>query len=343
VVGVIIGRIGDLIIADHLGRPTDFVLGYRIPDGVELAPGYGPPTYVPGAVVHQTALYDLVGALVLLGVIYLVGRKPRPAGTLFAVFSLWYGLQRFLIDFTRNREVIESSFGGLSGSQWAGLAFALGGAVGLVMLRRRSDGRPAPAEREAAPVAAAARPNALEPTPPAEDTWTRPAPQRTTPTVAPEPRPDPFAPPAPAAPVPQPPAPQPPAREPEPPAPPTPAPAPPPPAPQPQAPPAPAPPAPAPAPAPTEPIHQPERWSAPASEPATSEPASEWAAPPPPPPPPPAPAPPAAAENAPPPGGWTEADLALPPQPAAPASEPDEDREKKDRDQAFGEEPPPGA
>src|SRR5688500_18757397 len=33
VVGVIVGRIGDILIADHLGRPTEFVLGYRIPAG----------------------------------------------------------------------------------------------------------------------------------------------------------------------------------------------------------------------------------------------------------------------------------------------------------------------
>src|SRR5688572_13845546 len=42
VVGVIVGRVGDILIGDHLGRRTDFFLGYRIPDA-ELAPGYGPP------------------------------------------------------------------------------------------------------------------------------------------------------------------------------------------------------------------------------------------------------------------------------------------------------------
>src|SRR5207249_1119501 len=32
VIGVIIGRIGDLIIADHLGHRTHFFLGYKIPN-----------------------------------------------------------------------------------------------------------------------------------------------------------------------------------------------------------------------------------------------------------------------------------------------------------------------
>lgn len=161
VVGVIAGRIGDLIIADHLGRPTDFFLGYRIP-AAEIAPGYGPPTYVPGEVVHHTALYDLAGALVLLGVIYLIERRKPATGVLFASFSVWYGLQRFFIDFTRNRELIESFFFGLSGSQWAGLAFAAGGLYALLRIGRRTGEASAP---EPMPVGVPPPQTAGEPTP----------------------------------------------------------------------------------------------------------------------------------------------------------------------------------
>jgi phosphatidylglycerol:prolipoprotein diacylglycerol transferase len=143
VVGVIFGRIGDIIIADHLGRPTRFFLGYKIPPSGNVAPGYDPPTYSPGAVVHHTAVYDLVGAIVLMFVIYAIGRRrPRP-GTLFASFALWYGIQRFLIDFTRNREAIETVFYGFSGSQWAGLAFAAAGLAALYRLSRRAPSPPA--------------------------------------------------------------------------------------------------------------------------------------------------------------------------------------------------------
>lgn len=156
VAGVIVGRIGDLAIADHLGDPTDFFLGYRIPQGGDLAPGYGPPTYVPGAVVHQTALYDLAGALVLVVVLALVARRRPVTGTLFATFSIWYGLQRFLIDFTRNTDIIESFFLFLSGSQWAGLGFAAGGVVFLRWSRTRAAA--AHEERIPAPVGAPAEP-----------------------------------------------------------------------------------------------------------------------------------------------------------------------------------------
>lgn len=169
VVGVIFGRIGDIIIADHLGRPTRFFLGYKIPPSGNIAPGYNPPTYSPGAVVHHTAVYDLLGVIVLLGVLYAIGRrKPRP-GTLFATFALWYGVQRFAIDFTRNREAIESVFYGFSGSQWAGLAFAAAGTAALYRLSRRKpsppDVVPLPFAPEPPPATAPVEPPSFGPPP----------------------------------------------------------------------------------------------------------------------------------------------------------------------------------
>jgi prolipoprotein diacylglyceryl transferase len=138
VVGVLIGRIGDILIADHLGQRTDFFLGYRVPNA-PLAPGYGPPYYTPGVVVHHTAVYDFIGALVLLLFLrWLEKRRPR-TGSLFAAFSIWYGLQRLFIDFTRNRAIIESSYFGLSGSQWAGLAFVVMGIFLLMRIRSRAE------------------------------------------------------------------------------------------------------------------------------------------------------------------------------------------------------------
>src|SRR5438445_10710475 len=61
--GVIIGRIGDLIVADHLGTRTHFFLGYKCPYVQTASP------CIPGTVVHQTALYDFFDTIVLLGVL----------------------------------------------------------------------------------------------------------------------------------------------------------------------------------------------------------------------------------------------------------------------------------
>ena len=33
IMGIVVGRVGDLVIADHLGKPTDFFLGYVCPSG----------------------------------------------------------------------------------------------------------------------------------------------------------------------------------------------------------------------------------------------------------------------------------------------------------------------
>ncbi len=120
--GVIIGRIGDLVIADHLGTTTTFFLGYRCPpSSVET----GSPC-VAGTVVHQTALYDLVLTCALLAVLLWLrrtsGRPERYAGFATMVFGAWYGTQRIFEDFLRE----DVRRFGLTGSQiTAGLTLAV--------------------------------------------------------------------------------------------------------------------------------------------------------------------------------------------------------------------------
>ena len=148
--GVVIGRTGDIIIADHLGKVTSFFLGYRCPP-LDVATGSPcAPTAVvsrtPGAVVHQTALYDQLLALVLLTVLLRLRRKDRFDGFLILVFALGYGLCRVLEDFLRDdvRRL------GLTASQWTAIATVLVCTFTLTVLRRtpkwgRWDLRPAPA------------------------------------------------------------------------------------------------------------------------------------------------------------------------------------------------------
>ncbi|MGH9181837.1 MAG: prolipoprotein diacylglyceryl transferase, partial [Acidimicrobiales bacterium] len=111
--GVIIGRLGDLVIGDHLGTTTGFLLGYRCPPA---AVDTGSPC-VPGTVVHQTALYDLLLTCVLLGVLLWLrrtsSRPGRYAGFMTFVFGAWYATQRILEDFLRE----DVRRFGLTGSQ----------------------------------------------------------------------------------------------------------------------------------------------------------------------------------------------------------------------------------
>jgi hypothetical protein len=140
--GIVVGRIGDLIIGDHLGKPTDFVLGWRCLGEV----GGGEPT--PAAVyrqalrdggppslgcfdvtVHQTALYDFVSTLVLLGVLLWLGRRVRNVGVLALVFGVWYGSMRIVTDFLR----VDRRYFGLTGSQILSLIVVL---IALALLAR---------------------------------------------------------------------------------------------------------------------------------------------------------------------------------------------------------------
>lgn len=130
--GLIFGRIGDLIIADHLGKETTFFLGYKCPDVVRVGETVGSPC-PPGAIVHQPALYDLLSVCVLLVVLLVLRRKDRYPGFLTAVFGLWYGIGRLVEDFLR----VDKQILGLTGSQWTALGSALICAY-ILFLRRRA-------------------------------------------------------------------------------------------------------------------------------------------------------------------------------------------------------------
>ncbi|MGH9244296.1 MAG: prolipoprotein diacylglyceryl transferase [Acidimicrobiales bacterium] len=127
--GIAIGRLGDLVVADHLGKPTDFVLGYVCPAAETASPCVAPV----GQAVHQPALYDLISAALLVGLLLWLRRTPRYDGFLALVFGAWYGTGRIIEDFFR----IDVTHGtGLTGSQWAAVAAVVACLYALVFVRR---------------------------------------------------------------------------------------------------------------------------------------------------------------------------------------------------------------
>ncbi len=139
--GIVIGRIGDLVIGDHLGEPTNFALGWlcagegsEAPVDAEvylqaLAEGQPPSLGCYDLVLHQTALYDLFSTLLLLGVLLFMGRKVRPTGLLIVTFTIWYATMRVITDFLR----VDKRYFGLTGSQLMAIAV---GVVCLYLLAR---------------------------------------------------------------------------------------------------------------------------------------------------------------------------------------------------------------
>ncbi|MEX2420225.1 MAG: prolipoprotein diacylglyceryl transferase family protein [Actinomycetota bacterium] len=155
--GIFVGRIGDLIAGDRLGKPTSWLLGFTYEGGTPFGAtcqqgvgcilpllrgerflslneqgasllGKGGGLISQGLGVHQTALYDMASAGVLFLVLFLLSRRPRREGILFCTFLLWYGVTRILEDFLR----VEKTFFGLTGSQWASIAAAAAAASLLI-------------------------------------------------------------------------------------------------------------------------------------------------------------------------------------------------------------------
>lgn len=135
-VGIAVGRIGDLVIADHLGARTTLPFGFQCPDVVDVGRTVG-SRCPPGAVVHLTAAYDLISvSLVLALVLYLERRRLRE-GTLAIAAALAYAIGRFSFDFLRE----DARHLGLTGSQLFALTIAI--AATTALLRRRRQPQPA--------------------------------------------------------------------------------------------------------------------------------------------------------------------------------------------------------
>jgi phosphatidylglycerol:prolipoprotein diacylglycerol transferase len=161
--GIIVGRIGDLVIGDHLGKPTDFFLGFAYRGGelpgpwFETAPGQWSARLAEGltetlsrqgatlvdraggvisqgAGVHQTALYDFFIAIGLFLFLFWLNRSPRREGVLIMTFAIWYGLGRIVTDFLR---VDKTWLIGLTGSQWAAVGAIVVSVLALLRFARR--------------------------------------------------------------------------------------------------------------------------------------------------------------------------------------------------------------
>ena len=142
--GIFIGRIGDLVIGEHLGAPTSFFLGWRCSGNVRDAAAPYPYPGNPADVVqgcydvalHQTALYDFLAGGIVLAVLLLLERRPRFDGFFMLAFVGLYGVGRFLTDFARESEAL-FSLGGvdITGSQVAILGAIAAGLVWFLVTR----------------------------------------------------------------------------------------------------------------------------------------------------------------------------------------------------------------
>jgi phosphatidylglycerol---prolipoprotein diacylglyceryl transferase len=144
-IGLAIGRIGDVINGEHHGTPT------IAPWGVEYV---NPATLgEPGVVVHPEVAYEMVLTLLLLGALLPFHQRLKarlPDGVLGLTYLGLYAIGRFFLSFYRTDPAV---FAGLRQAQLASLLMVVIAAVAIPLLfrRARAAGRPTLAEDAAEP------------------------------------------------------------------------------------------------------------------------------------------------------------------------------------------------
>lgn len=138
-IGLTIGRIGDVINGEHHGTPT------TLPWGVQYV---NPNTLgEPGKVVHPEVAYEMVLCLAILGLLLPFHqrlKKRLPDGVLGLIYLAVYAAGRFLLSFLRTDP---SVFLGMRQAQLASALMVVIALIAIpVLLRRASKGvSPAPA------------------------------------------------------------------------------------------------------------------------------------------------------------------------------------------------------
>lgn len=115
-IGLGAGRLGNFINAELWGRPTDLPWGVVFPQ-VDALPR------------HPSQLYEFgLEGVALFVVLWWFSGRPRPVGTVSALFLLGYGVSRFVIEFAREPDSFLGPLAlGLSMGQWLSLPMILAG------------------------------------------------------------------------------------------------------------------------------------------------------------------------------------------------------------------------
>ena len=136
-VGLAIGRIGDIINGEHHGTITTLPWGVRYINAHTLGQ--------PDRVVHPEVAYELIVNFILLGALLPVHQRMKrrlPNGVTGLIYLALYAVTRFFLSFLRDDQVAY----GLRQAQWASLIMVVVAIVAIpILTARRSPTVEAPA------------------------------------------------------------------------------------------------------------------------------------------------------------------------------------------------------
>ena len=130
ILGMAVGRIGDVINGEHFSDRTD------LPWGVVYTHADSPSQFHPdgpGVVQHPAVAYEMIGDLVIFGILVLIYSRVNRAGVTFFAWVFLYGLLRTLVSFLRLDDIV---WLGLRTAQLIGIGAMVIGLGGMIYLLR---------------------------------------------------------------------------------------------------------------------------------------------------------------------------------------------------------------
>ncbi|HEV8575392.1 MAG TPA: prolipoprotein diacylglyceryl transferase [Dehalococcoidia bacterium] len=130
ILGMAVGRIGDVINGEHFASDTELPWGVRYTHADS-------PSFIrfsgPNEVQHPAVAYEMIGDIVIFGILLLIFLRVNRAGVTFFAYVFLYGLLRTLVSFLRLDDIVVL---GLRTAQLIGIASMVAGLGGIIYLLR---------------------------------------------------------------------------------------------------------------------------------------------------------------------------------------------------------------
>lgn len=141
ILGMAVGRIGDIINGEHFAESTDLPWGVvythanspsRLNEGLPAASGD-----IVVQPQHPAVAYEMIGDVLIFGILLIIFLRVRRAGVVFFAWVFLYGLLRTLVSFLRLDDIV---FLGLRTAQLIGIVAMVVGLAGMAYLLRTAPG-----------------------------------------------------------------------------------------------------------------------------------------------------------------------------------------------------------